>query len=152
MFKCLNCGHLFEDGEESRRKDSRGEYFGTPCFEIIKGCPLCGGNYKEVEKCAICGAAKLDEELKGGVCEDCIDGRRTDFECCYKISVGETEEIKINALFATLFDVSDIERILYEYVCDKLQRVDCSQFIDSDIHWFGEKLVKEVKKHENKKE
>ena len=67
------------------------------------------------------------------------------------VKKGETQEIEINALLASLFDVADIERILKEYVLERLHDVDCSQFIDEDISWFGEKLAEEVKKNENAK-
>ncbi len=151
MYKCLDCGHIFEYGEESIRRESRGEFGGTPCFEEMIGCPLCGGDYEETIPCAICGSEHLEDELNGGVCDDCIDEYRKDFNSCYEISMGETTEIKINSLLASLFDVGDIEQILKEYIRDRWQDIDCSQFIDEDISWFGERLAEEVKKNENRK-
>ena len=117
----------------------------------MSGCPLCKGDYEETVKCSICGSEHLEDELNGGVCDECIDEYRKDFQTCYEVSFGETEDIKINALLASLFDVSDIEQILKEYIRDKWQDVDCSQFIDEDKSWFGERLVEEVKKNENSK-
>ena len=150
-YKCLNCGHIFEEGEQACWSESRGEYWGVACSENMSGCPLCKGEYEETVQCAVCGSEHLEDELNGGVCDECIDEYRKDFNACYELSLGETTEIKINSLLASLFDVSDIEQILKEYVRDKWKDVDCSKFIDEDISWFGEKIAEEVKKNENAK-
>lgn len=149
--KCLECGHVFSEYDLNTWEESRGEHFGIPCYEKISGCPICEGDYEETVQCAVCGSEHLEDELFGGVCSECIDEYRNDFNACYEISIGETKEIKINALLASLFDVSDIEQILKEYIRDKWKDVDCSQFIDEDIQWFGEKISDEVKNGENSK-
>ena len=151
MFKCLECGHVFSEYDLNTWEESRGEHFGIPCYEKMSGCPICEGDYEETVQCAVCGSEHLEDELFGGVCSECIDEYRKDFNACYEISIGETKEIKINALLASLFDVSDIEQILKEYIRDKWKDVDCSQFIDEDIQWFGEKISEEVKNGENSK-
>ena len=151
MFKCLECGHVFSEYDLNTWEESRGEHFGIPCYEKMSGCPICEGDYEETVQCAVCGSEHLEDELFGGVCSECIDEYRKDFNACYEISIGETKEIKINALLASLFDVSDIEKILKEYIRDKWKDVDCSQFIDEDIQWFGEKISEEVKNGENSK-
>jgi hypothetical protein len=150
-YKCLECGHIFEEGEESRWCESRGEFWGTPCSEEMSGCPLCKGEYEETIPCEICGAEHLKDELTCGVCDECIDERRNDFETCYKLSKDDKTEVKINSLLASLFDSADIEQILKEYVRERCADVDCSQFIDDDISWFAEMLVKEVKNNEKSK-
>lgn len=151
MLKCLECGHVFSEYDLNTWEESRGEHFGIPCYEKMSGCPICEGDYDETVQCAVCGSEHLEDELFGGVCSECIDEYRKDFNACYEISIGETKEIKINALLASLFDVSDIEQILEEYIRDKWKDVDCSQFIDEDIQWFGEKISEEVKNVENSK-
>ena len=151
MLKCLECGHVFSEYDLNTWEESRGEHFGIPCYEKMIGCPICEGDYEETVQCAVCGSEHLEDELFGGVCSECIDEYRKDFNACYEISIGETKEIKINALLASLFDVSDIEQILKEYIRDKWKDVDCSQFIDEDIQWFGEKISEEVKNGENSK-
>ena len=151
MLKCLECGHVFSEYDLNTWEESRGEHFGIPCYEKMSGCPICEGDYEETVQCAVCGSEHLEDELFGGVCSECIDEYRKDFNACYEISIGETKEIKTNALLASLFDVSDIEQILKEYIRDKWKDVDCSQFIDEDIQWFGEKIAEEVKNGENSK-
>lgn len=150
-YKCLDCGHIFEYGEEAVWSEFRGECFGVESYEKMDGCPLCKGDYEETVKCSICGSEHLEDELNGGVCDECIDEYRKDFQTCYEVSFGETEDIKINALLASLFDVSDIEQILKEYIREKWQDVSCDKFIDEDKSWFGEKLAEEVKNNEGKK-
>ena len=151
MLKCLECGHVFSEYDLNTWEESRGEHFGIPCYEKMSGCPICEGDYEETVQCAVCGSEHIEDELFGGVCSECIDEYRKDFNACYEISIGETKEIKINALLASLFDVSDIEQILKEYIRDKWKDVDCSQFIDEAIQWFGEKISEEVKNGENSK-
>lgn len=148
-YRCLECGHIFEEGEQAVWYEKHG--LDTPPYERRTGCPLCKGGYEETVKCKICGAEHLEHELNGGVCKDCIDKCRNDFNICYKVSFGETTKIEINSLLASLFDVGDIEQILKEYIRDRWHNVDCSPFIDEDILWFGEKLAEEVKKNENAK-
>ncbi len=150
-FKCLECGHIFEDGEEALWAESRGECFGLMSYEKMTGCPLCRGSYEETVACSICGSEHLQDELDGGVCEECFEQYRKDFEICLKVSDGEKTEIKINALLASLFDVSDIEQILKEYILERYSDVDCGNFIDEDRYWFGERLTEEVKNNENRK-
>ena len=142
-FKCYNCGHIFEEGEQKRWVEPHGER--------VQGCPCCGGAYEKTLKCEICDSEHLEEELNGGVCDECINKYRKDFNTCYEVSFGEKASIEINSLLASLFDVSDIEQILKEYIRDRWQDVDCSPFIDEDKSWFGERIVEEVRKNENSK-
>ncbi len=148
---CLECGHTFEDGEQANWKESRGEFWGVSCFDTESGCPKCGGEYEEAVVCEICGAACLEDEINGGACNECINEYRKNFSVCHNISFGETKQIKINDLLASLFEPSDIEAILIEHIEKRCPDIDCSSFVDEDIYWFGEKLVEEVKKNENSK-
>lgn len=142
MYICLECGHIFEDGEEKRWSESRGEFWGMSCSEEMIGCPICGGNYEESKKCVICGSAHLEDDLHGGVCDECIDEYRNNFDLCDKICGEEKTEIRINSLIASILDEGDIEAILTHYIKTRMSSVDCSQFIDSDIEWFGEQIAK----------
>ena len=144
-YKCLDCGHIFEDGEEAHWREGRGEFWGFSCSEEMTGCPLCHGDYKETTPCAVCGAEHLEDELFGGVCEECIDVCRKDFDLCEKICT-ERKEISISWLLASIFEPSDIEQILKEYIKERMPDVDCSAYIDEDIDVFGEALAEEVKK------
>lgn len=136
--KCNECGHIFDDCERAIWKEAHGELF--------SGCPVCKGSYEETKQCKICGGEFLEDELNGGcVCNECIEEYRKDFDVCYKISANEKEEIKINALLASVLDVEEIEKILYHYLKTK-KEIDCLEFIEADKDWFAEKLVEEVRK------
>jgi len=150
-YKCLDCGHIFECGEEAKWEESRGEYWGSSCSEQMSGCPICKGSYEETTRCAACGSEHLEDELNGGVCNDCIDTYRRDFRACYELSVGDNMEIKINALLGTLFTPSEIEQILKEHIEKNCKDIDCSEYIDLDIWYFGEKIAEEVRNNENRK-
>ena len=143
-FKCLACGHIFEEGEQARWEETHG--LDCQPYEKMSGCPICKGDFEETKQCKICGGEFLEDELLGGcVCEECVEEYSKDFDTCYKISANEKEEIKINALLASLLDVDEIETILYHYLKTK-RDIDCSKFVNQDKDWFADKLVEEVNK------
>ena len=143
-YKCLSCGHIFEEGEQATWREYMGECHGSPAYEEFSGCPICNGEYEETKRCEICGGEFLEYELLGGcVCEECIEEHSKDFDVCYKISANEKEEIKINALLVSLLDVDEIETILYHYLKTK-RDIDCSKFVNQDKDWFADRLVEEV--------
>lgn len=37
-------GHIFDEDEVKIIKESRGEYWGVPCFENWAVCPVCGND------------------------------------------------------------------------------------------------------------
>ena len=63
-YKCLECGHIFEDGEEWRWVEPHGER--------MTGCPICGCAYDEAYQCDECGSYHLSDELYSGLCADCV--------------------------------------------------------------------------------
>lgn len=66
MFKCKDCGHLFEDGEQKVIVERHGFDYGDG--EVFSYCPRCEGDYDEVEPCAICGSY---EDVEDGYCDNC---------------------------------------------------------------------------------
>ena len=70
MFKCCECGHLFEDGEQAVWEERHGFINGP--FEKWSGCPLCKSDYEEVRQCKECGDWHTEEELYDGWCEKCL--------------------------------------------------------------------------------
>jgi hypothetical protein len=154
-YKCLECGHIFEEGEEAVWEEKHG--FLEPPYEKTSGCPMCGGSFEETEQCKICGSHHLWEELNGGVCYECFDEYKNDLEMCHRIGAKSLESVKVNCLFAFIFDEKDIERILYEELkrrhkyMKNIAEKEFEGFAKSDISWFCENLVEEVRKDENSK-
>lgn len=152
-YKCLECGNIFEEGEQAHWSESRGEYWGTPCSEYMSGCPLCNGEYEETTPCEICGSEHLEEELNGGVCDECIERYQHDIDMCLKIGSNDTDKVELNCFLASMFNKEKIEEILFREFkeAQKYMKIDCKKFIEQDRSWFGERLAEEVKKNENKK-
>ena len=73
MYKCIECDTVFEEGEEAVWRESRGEYWGVPCFEEETGCPKCKGDYAEAVRCKRCEKWCFEDELNDGLCECCYD-------------------------------------------------------------------------------
>ena len=70
MFRCCECGNLFEEGEQAVWEERHG--LDTPPYEMWSGCPLCRGGYEEVHQCKECGDWHTDDELYEGWCEKCL--------------------------------------------------------------------------------
>jgi DNA-directed RNA polymerase subunit RPC12/RpoP len=136
-YKCYDCGETFNEPKTVKE----------PHGEVLACCPYCNGSFDEAKKCEICGEYFFEDELNGGcVCDGCVEEYKQNFETCYAIAeTTEKEEIKINALLASLVSVSKIEAVLCHILKEKGD-VDCSVFINEDKDWFAEKLIEEVKK------
>lgn len=61
MFKCLDCGHLFEEGEQAEWVEPHGE--------TLQGCPKCRYAFGEIHPCKICGT--YNHEIDDDFCHDC---------------------------------------------------------------------------------
>ena len=85
MLICLNCKHIFDDDEVAVWDESRGEYWGTPCYEKVSGCPCCKGDYEETHKCDCC-----DEWIVGNYIKT-DDGQRICDNCYFKYELGDED-------------------------------------------------------------
>lgn len=149
-YRCLDCGHIFEEGEQAVWEEHHPYGMGY-ATENFSGCPICKGDFEETKQCTICGGEFLEDELNGGcVCDECIEQYSKDFDTCYNIANQDKQEIKINGLLATIFDTSEIERILFESLNKDGEKIDCSEYIEEyieqDKDWFADRLVEEVNK------
>lgn len=64
MYRCTDCGNIFEVGEERIYEETHGEKF--------QCCPVCGGDFQEVDHCDGCHKVKWLDELQSGYCEKCL--------------------------------------------------------------------------------
>ena len=72
MYRCVNCGNLFEEGEQAVWYENQGECHGVTAMERFSGCPLCHDDYEEVYQCKECGEWLSEDELYDGWCEKCL--------------------------------------------------------------------------------
>lgn len=146
-YKCLECGHIFEEGEEGHYFEN-GECWGAPYSQKIYCCPLCKGDYDVTTPCEICGSEHLEEDLNGGLCDECIDKYKNDIEMCFKIGKNDDDKVELNCFLASVFEKDEIEEILFEELkkLNKYVTVDCEKFINSDRSWFAERLLEELEK------
>jgi hypothetical protein len=97
-------------------------------------------------QCKICGEYFTDDELSGGVCDECIYEHSTDIELCHRLGEEAEETIKINGFIASVFTEEQIiNEILWNRIkeINRIVSISCYDFIDSDKSWFAEKLIKE---------
>lgn len=48
MYKCSECEAIFTEDEVATWEESRGEFWGMPCYEKVTGCPYCFSGAYEV--------------------------------------------------------------------------------------------------------
>ena len=72
MYKCIDCGHVFEDGDQAVWYENQGECHGVTAMERFSGCPVCCGDYEEVHQCKKCGEWHIEGELYDGWCKKCL--------------------------------------------------------------------------------
>lgn len=70
MFKCCDCGHLFEEGEQKRISETS-ECFGAIEKTYYEVCPICEGVYEIAKPCKICGGYDSMIDSDETFCEDC---------------------------------------------------------------------------------
>lgn len=113
MYKCYECGHVFDDEEVKRWSEGRGECHGVPAYEEYCGCPVCNGDFEEAVRCEVCGEWFLKSELSQDyICTECIEKKASDFDFAYNAYSKHKESIEINGLLAGIFSESEIEEIL----------------------------------------
>jgi DNA-directed RNA polymerase subunit RPC12/RpoP len=131
MYKCRDCGKVFENAEE---KGTRGEYL-PECT-----CPHCGSeDYDKAIECEECGEYYLADDLTEGVCPECIKGFANDLEMCYKVGKCDEREIKINGFLLSMFEVEDIEKILLGTLKARKNLgydINGAEYINESKEWF----------------
>ncbi len=80
MYKCLDCGYVFEEPRTYTEDRTPGGVFeGGNFIELYEGCPKCSGGYEEVVECDDCGEFLTFEEAesrdKRNYCLNCYEER-----------------------------------------------------------------------------
>lgn len=68
MYKCLDCGEIFEEPASVRETHGFTDGFA----ETFYMCPHCNGDYEEAKQCKECGDWHTEGELYDGWCEKCL--------------------------------------------------------------------------------
>ena len=149
FYKCLECGNIFESGEEKVHYERLHPDY--PICEEFRSCPACGGEYEEAIQCHGCGGYFLEDELTEGLCSECINDLvreyRYDVRALVKISHDDEPcEVKIPRFLACMLG-DEINAILERELLKAADiiKVDCSRYIDEDREQFI-KMLKMLKK------
>ena len=128
MYRCENCGNLFEEGKQAVWEETHG--LDSPPYEKWSGCPVCKGDYEEVYQCKECGDWHSDDDLYAGWCEKCLRetiSYDTFFEYC---------EANKDEQYLDIFVMSEL-----------LGGMDCPNNVSWDFHCLmGEVYRNEVKR------
>lgn len=68
MYRCCECGMAFKEEDIHYVEESRGEFWGAPCWETMSYSPCCDGDFVEYEinglyKCKDCGKIYDAEDI-----------------------------------------------------------------------------------------
>ena len=97
MYKCTDCGNVFEDGEEQVWEEDMGEFWGRPCSKEFRGCPICKGNYEEIKPCVICGS--YNHNIEDEFCDNCKKYLKNKFVNLIETNFNEKERKLLNELY-----------------------------------------------------
>jgi hypothetical protein len=151
-YKCLECGHIFEGGEEYRWEETHG--FTDGRYEKFSGCPICKSAYEKTETCENCGSAHLSDDLFNGFCLTCL---RECVDIESGISYIKDRGLIVDFVFGSVFNVEEpkthndllrewceviaktnaTKEMLIAYIVD-----DCDAEADDFAHWLKAKEVK----------
>ena len=81
MYRCNECGHLFESGEERIWLEDGEEW---------SGCPICGESYDKISPCRICGGYE-NKDVEDEYCSECREDVRKKFKKIMKENFSENE-------------------------------------------------------------
>lgn len=72
MYICKECGAIFDDPDEI--VEVVGEFWGQTAAETWWICPSCGDTYfKTAKMCLSCEEYFDEDDLNGGVCDECAE-------------------------------------------------------------------------------
>ena len=149
MFKCCDCGHLFEDGEQATWIEPHGE--------PMSGCPVCHSSAEIVDQCARCREWEDADHIYHGWCAECL--RDT---VCYQMFFDYCEAYKKHGhldsfVMMYFFDMDapknpteEFHELMVKVYWQKVKEFDfindCLAFIEEDYREYAEWLNKrEVK-------
>lgn len=72
MFKCVECGDIFEEPRTYEEHHPYGMGYATESFAC---CPSCEGAFKEAQLCKCCDEWFFEYELENGICENCEENQ-----------------------------------------------------------------------------
>ena len=97
MYRCVNCGHLFEEGEQKKIREDMGECHGSPSYKDYYVCPICEGDYEEIKPCKICGS--YDHDCGEEYCNACKKDVQKRFSAFIEKEFTEEERELLNELY-----------------------------------------------------
>lgn len=145
MFKCLNCGHLFDEGEQAVKRDRHG--FKDGPAEEYSTCPVCG--YTDLEqtvRCRKCGGEYLEEEMHGHICDKCVSDY-VNYDTFLQFATSSAKysdemDVLEDFIFHMVFDVQPTTRSSYDMKMEfqdlYKRRVDCDKLMGR--HEFMDKI------------
>ena len=139
MYRCCECGHLFEDGDQAQWEETHG--FSSPPHEKWDGCPMCNGDYEEIHQCKGCDEWHTENELYDGWCEKCL--RETiNYDTFFKYCEANKDENYLDLFVMKEFFDAEMPKYSSYAFHDLMIRVYCERVssIKVEKSFFGKSL------------
>lgn len=139
MFKCMHCGHEFEEIDRKHYDNSTGVW--------EEYCPNCGSeDIEEAAQCEICGDWHAADYLHCGVCEKCAE--LDDPREAYAYGSARKSCVELNGFLAYSYSAQEIEAALWKDLMSSrpsLVKEYANKFITDDLGDFAEWYKEEHK-------
>lgn len=163
MYKCVDCGHIFEEGEQTTWLEDCGEYCGSGVYKAECGCPVCNGSFEKTVKCSCCEEEFFEKDIESGFCKKCLEEQATasvvkkylhendlivEFLTAYIWSI-DTPEVITTEFKMDCTDIFD-RKMLNDKILNRSDFLNlCKGFVFEDSSHFAEWLYKK-RKEENR--
>ena len=144
MFKCCDCGNVFDDPQKDYDYVPYGE---SDVPMVIASCPNCGGGFDEAYPCPECGEYFLKDELNSFYCLDCLKENWDKPDDLFEFAKGINGENEINQfaldMFGGIEGVNDVLRLLLKSIfsCNpQMLQAKKDKFIEGYAFNLGELL------------
>ena len=132
---CLHCGHHFEVIDRKHYDPATGVW--------EEYCPNCGSDdFEEAAQCPICKEWFSDEDMRYGVCADCL-GKSVTKENAFRYGSDDTHTVEINGFLAWCYSADEIMEILskhFEKTSDAWKKRMIAEYLNDDKWNFAEWL------------
>ena len=164
MYICKKCGEIFDEPDVMRFVEHHGEYDEPWAVDY---CPECGSDeFEEAECCSNCGEYFAEEDVYGGMCENCVKDALT-ADLFFRWAVDGAKETKYSTFedfmytqifgldpstcpTASSFQMREALKLAYDEFCDSRDDLDQVAWkylkdtanVECFVEWFNEDCKK----------
>lgn len=123
MYKCLECGSVFETPKTcTENLAPYGEFNNSSFDHQYSACPHCDGEYEEAVQCEECEEYFFENDLVGNLCTTCLSERTEDIKVGMFIET--LDKVFYNRSIRRIVDIDDDFIIYLDKSINDIEYVD----------------------------